>query len=310
MPIRIKTSRELSAGPKKPPLRETSNDKPRQRPESDNTGVPIGFSPDTSLLRDKLSQAQDQLFARDRQLAETTHKLKEAQLELEQALQRTRDLETEVQTYRRNESYLDQVRAIIRQAKPSVHDLVELALKEERAKVQEKYEQMLDMLAERERSVNASMDGQRKEYTRGGHDDSNNSQIFDLRNYIVKLETTLADKDKIIRDHEAAIYSLKNGIEARDDEMIDVSAKAQLRDVSKRARSEEARSQHLAKEVEELSAKLDQIREMASKATEIVEGSFQGTIFLLSHACNCSASSICSLQGLEFHDFRQYIRDS
>lgn len=278
VPIRVKSSREQSTGARKPPLRDTSQEQSRGRSGDPIPSPMTGLAPDLGLLRDRLGELQEQVFAKDRGLAEAGHQLRDARLELDDARRSVVALERELVAYRRQETYLDQVRAIVRQAKPAVHELVELALKEEKAKVQEKYEQMMDLLAEKERSLNASheLPKDKKEYRSILNDESNNSQIFDLRNYIVKLEGSLAGKDKKIQALEQEICQLKNGIEAKDDEMIEVSSKAQLRDASKRLKIEETKNQKLTEEFNLITSRLAETIELANKATELVGSSFKG----------------------------------
>lgn len=235
------------------------------------------LSPDTGLIRDKLQQTQDSLFQKERELNEVVYQLRETQMQLKEESDRAQELRQQLNSYRQQDSYIERVKALIRQAKPSVQDLVNLALAEEKAKVQEKYDQMMDMLAEKEKSLNNS-----QEILKGLHNPGKNvseehstSQIFDLRNYIVKLEDMLRDKDTQIK--ELASSSILHGHDIRfPDEMGPLAqSKNALKQKKSQIKLADQRLEEQEVKLNKSYKRAEQTRMIAEEAIRLIENSFK-----------------------------------
>jgi hypothetical protein len=230
--IRIKNSRDNSIGAKKPPIRDVSSENKRLSTNnyfsqySENTGdekiVKLAKSAelDAANLRQKLRDLEDVVFDKDKlikdlkfenndnklRVEELQDKLQEMERNVKRKDEKIEMLEARTTTDKSQESYLDRVREIIKQRKPEIMEVVELGLKEEKKRLQDKYNQMMEMLEEKERSLGGSLEA-REDRGSGKPVFSVNS---DMRNYITKLESGLKEKDLVIAEKNTEIIKLKD----------------------------------------------------------------------------------------------------
>jgi hypothetical protein len=230
--IRIKNSRESSIGAKKPPIRDVSSEKQRLSTNNyfsqyaENTGdekiakLAKSAELDAGNLRQKLRDLEDVVFDKDKLIKDLkfenndnklrVEELQEKNQELERNLKRKDEriemLEARTTTDQSQEKYLDRVREIIKQRRPEIMDVVEIGLKEEKKRLQDKYNQMMENLLEKERSLGGSLEA-REERGSGKPVFSVNT---DIRNYITKLESGLKEKDLVIAQRNTEIIKLKD----------------------------------------------------------------------------------------------------
>ena len=165
---------------------------------------------------------------------------------------------------------------MVRQTKPSIQELVNLALAEEKAKVQEKYDQMMDNLAEKEKSLNNSQDILKGLHNPGKSvsEDHSTNQIFDLRNYIVKLEDMLRDRDTQIKELASSSIHHGHDILSTDKMGLIAQSKNALKEKNSQLKLAEQRLEEQEVKLSISDKRAEQTRKIAEEARRLIGSSF------------------------------------
>jgi len=196
-----------------------------------------------------------------------------------------------------DDSLESKVMLIINQHKPNIADLVEIALKDEKAKVREKYELMMDMLEEREKELSVH---------NGSCNGEDLGQNPEIRNYVRKLEDKIKELERELSEKKSEILKMERKLDDAITHIDQSSSKlppSLVKDGAGKMRKLEA-------ELEKKNEELEVTKELATDVLISLESAFKGKLLVIySLSVKCAANAQQAVQAtLRSHSFKSSTR--